>query len=93
VEETSGSDDADIFRFVLAGGAVDVSVTLWVLTIAGLAARGAVMEQAAAWGVAVHALAGKALTLRYKGPGLLAREIAGEMPGILNTLEAKAGRG
>jgi len=61
--------------------------------IAGLAARGAVMEQAAAWGVAVHALAGKALTLRYKGPGLLAREIAGEMPGILNTLEAKAGRG
>ena len=62
---------------VLAGG------------IAGFAARGAILEQAAVWGVAVHSLAGLALTHRYGGPGLLAREIAGEMPNIINSLGTK----
>jgi tellurite resistance protein TerC len=39
VEETSGGDDADICRDArTAGGAVDVSPTLWVLTVVGLAA-------------------------------------------------------
>src|SRR3954469_5704778 len=38
VEETSGSDDADSLPLRTAGGAVEVSMTLWVLTIAGLAA-------------------------------------------------------
>jgi len=54
--------------------------------ISGLAARGAALEQAAVWGVAIHALAGEVLTRRYGGPGLLAREIASELPAILNAI-------
>jgi ADP-dependent NAD(P)H-hydrate dehydratase len=51
--------------------------------IAGLAARGATLEQAAAWGVAVHALAGEQLALRVGTLGYLAREIAAEIPALL----------
>ncbi|UXY17040.1 NAD(P)H-hydrate dehydratase [Chitiniphilus purpureus] len=48
--------------------------------IAGLAARGATLEQAAAWGVAMHAQAGEALAARIGPLGYLAREIADEIP-------------
>ncbi|CAN7478930.1 NAD(P)H-hydrate dehydratase [Pseudoduganella sp. LjRoot289] len=54
--------------------------------IAGLAARGAVLEQAAAWGVALHAAAGEQLALRYGVLGYLAREISAEVPALLRTL-------
>lgn len=54
--------------------------------IAGLAARGAGLEQAAAWGVALHAAAGEQLTIRYGVLGYLAREIAAEVPALLRTL-------
>lgn len=54
--------------------------------IVGLAARGAPLEQAAAWGVALHAAAGEQLTLRFGVLGYLAREIAAEVPALLRTL-------
>ncbi|TJZ73801.1 NAD(P)H-hydrate dehydratase [Chitiniphilus eburneus] len=48
--------------------------------IVGLIARGASLEQAAAWGVALHARAGEALASRLGPLGYLAREIADEIP-------------
>ena len=56
--------------------------------IAGLAARGAALEQAAAWGVALHAMAGEQLSLRHGPLGYLAREISGEVPALLRALAA-----
>ncbi len=54
--------------------------------IAGLAARGATLAQAAAWGVALHASAGEQLSIRYGVLGYLAREISAEIPALLRTL-------
>ncbi|GAB2876531.1 NAD(P)H-hydrate dehydratase [Pseudoduganella ginsengisoli] len=54
--------------------------------IAGLAARGASLEQAAAWGVALHAAAGDQLAMRFGTLGYLAREIPAEIPALLRTL-------
>jgi ADP-dependent NAD(P)H-hydrate dehydratase len=51
--------------------------------IAGLAARGAPLAQAAAWGVALHARAGRALAERLGPIGYLAGEIPGEIPALL----------
>ena len=56
--------------------------------VAGLAARGAPLEQAAAWGVALHALAGEQLALRHGPLGYLAREIDAEIPALLRLLAA-----
>jgi hydroxyethylthiazole kinase-like uncharacterized protein yjeF len=52
--------------------------------IGGLAARGASPEQAAVWGVALHALAGARLARRIGTLGFLAREIAGEIPPLMD---------
>lgn len=55
-------------------------------TITGLLARGADPIHAALWGVHLHAEAGERLA-RSKGPlGYLARELSGEVPGILSDL-------
>ena len=54
--------------------------------MAGLAARGAPLEQAAAWGVVLHALAGKRLAERHGRLGFLAREIPGEIPWVMHGL-------
>jgi ADP-dependent NAD(P)H-hydrate dehydratase len=54
--------------------------------IAGLAARGASPEQAAAWGVALHARAGETLARRIGRVGYLARELAGEVPALMTGL-------
>jgi hydroxyethylthiazole kinase-like uncharacterized protein yjeF len=54
--------------------------------IAGLAARGATPEQAAVWGVALHAMAGDQLALRFGLLGYLARDIGAEIPALLRTL-------
>ena len=51
--------------------------------IAGLAARGASLAQAACWGVALHALAGEQLARRFGILGYLAREIADEIPALM----------
>jgi ADP-dependent NAD(P)H-hydrate dehydratase len=54
--------------------------------IAGLAARGASLEQACAWGVALHARAGDRLAERFGPLGYLAREIADEIPRVMHAL-------
>lgn len=51
--------------------------------IAGLAARGADLAQAAAWGVVLHAQAGERLAERMGRLGYLARELADEVPALL----------
>lgn len=51
--------------------------------IAGLAARGAPLAQAACWGVALHAQAGERLAARLGPLGYLARELPGEIPALL----------
>jgi ADP-dependent NAD(P)H-hydrate dehydratase len=56
--------------------------------IAGLLARGATLEQAAAWGVVLHGAAGEQLALRCGPLGYLAREIAAEVPALLRVLAA-----
>ncbi|MCD9032567.1 NAD(P)H-hydrate dehydratase [Luteimonas sp. Y-2-2-4F] len=54
--------------------------------IAGLAARGAGAEQAACWGVYLHARAGARLSRRLGLVGFLAREIGDEIPALMRTL-------
>jgi ADP-dependent NAD(P)H-hydrate dehydratase len=51
--------------------------------IAGLAARGAELAQAACWGVALHARAGERLAERHGMLGYLARELADQIPALL----------
>src|SRR5437016_6195878 len=60
--------------------------------IAGFAARGATIEQASAWGVALHAHAGSALATRVGTLGYLARDLAGEVPTIMQALMRKPRR-
>jgi hydroxyethylthiazole kinase-like uncharacterized protein yjeF len=54
--------------------------------IAGLCARGADPLQAAVWGVYLHARAGDALADRRGRDGLLARDLATEIPALLADL-------
>jgi ADP-dependent NAD(P)H-hydrate dehydratase len=54
--------------------------------IVGLAARGASLEQAGAWGVALHALAGERLAARSGPLGFLIRDLAAEVPALLHML-------
>jgi hydroxyethylthiazole kinase-like uncharacterized protein yjeF len=54
--------------------------------IVGLLARGAPPEQAAAWGVSLHARAGERLAARLGPLGYLARELAGEVPRLMAEL-------
>jgi hydroxyethylthiazole kinase-like uncharacterized protein yjeF len=63
------------------GGSGDVLAGL----IGGLLARGANAPTAAAWGVWAHGQAGRALAQRVAPIGFLAREILGEIPGLLYT--------
>jgi hydroxyethylthiazole kinase-like uncharacterized protein yjeF len=56
--------------------------------VAGLIARGAPLEQAAAWGVALHARAGDRLAQRVGPFGYLARELPGEVPPLMAMLQA-----
>lgn len=51
--------------------------------IAGLAARGAGLAQAAGWGVVLHAQAGDRLAARLGRLGYLARELVDEVPALL----------
>jgi len=57
--------------------------------IAGLAARGAPLDQAVCWGVALHARAGEVLAQRMGTLGYLAREISQEIPALLEHLAGK----
>jgi hydroxyethylthiazole kinase-like uncharacterized protein yjeF len=54
--------------------------------IAGLAARGATPEQSAVWGVALHSRAGEQLARRSGSVGYLARELAAQLPALMDAL-------
>jgi ADP-dependent NAD(P)H-hydrate dehydratase len=54
--------------------------------IAGFVARGATLDQGAAWGVVVHARAGVRLARRLGGLGYLAGELPTEVPALLDHL-------
>jgi ADP-dependent NAD(P)H-hydrate dehydratase len=54
--------------------------------VAGLLARGAEPAQAAVWGAWLHATAGDRLAERVGSVGYLARELPGELPGLLTDL-------
>ena len=54
--------------------------------IVGLASRGASLEQAGVWGVALHARAGVSLEQRIGPLGFLAREISTEVPRLMREL-------
>ena len=54
--------------------------------IVGLAARGATLEQASAWGVALHARAGDRLADRSGPLGYLTRDLAAEVPSLMHAL-------
>ena len=54
--------------------------------VVALAARGASVEQACAWSVVLHALAGQRLRERCGALGFLARELPAEVPGLLQSL-------
>lgn len=56
--------------------------------IAGLAARGAPVEQAAVWGVALHARAGDQLANNSGPLGYLARDLSAELPALMAALTA-----
>ncbi|MCE3263520.1 MAG: NAD(P)H-hydrate dehydratase [Pseudoduganella sp.] len=71
-----------------AGLAISGSGDVLAGIIAGLLARGATLEQAAAWGVVLHGAAGEQLALRCGPLGYLAREIAAEVPALLRVLAA-----
>ena len=58
---------------------------------AGLAARGASLEQAAVWAVVLHARAGDALSRRVGPLGYLASELPGEIPALMHRLAGGAG--
>lgn len=53
---------------------------------AGFVARGAGLTQAACWGAAVHAAAGRRASARVGRLGFLARELGAEVPGVLQEL-------
>jgi ADP-dependent NAD(P)H-hydrate dehydratase len=54
--------------------------------VAGLMARGAPVEQALVWGVALHARAAERLAARIGPLGFLARELSAEVPSLMATL-------
>ena len=59
--------------------------------IVGLAARGAPLEQAGAWGVALHARAGDRLAERTGPLGFLTRDLAAEVPSLMHALHDQDG--
>lgn len=60
--------------------------------IAGLAARGAPLLEAAAWGVYLHGCAGDVLARKVGPLGFLARELLAEVPRLMAQLAGPGGR-
>lgn len=75
-------------RWVHEGGTVGLAMSgsgdTLAGIIAGLAARGAELAQACAWGVVLHGCAGERLASRNGPLGYLARELANEIPLLMN---------
>jgi len=80
--------DGDCWRHVSSQAGLGTSGSGDVLAglIVGLAARGASLAQAAVWGVALHARAGRALAERIGPIGYLAGELPAEIPVLLAKL-------
>ncbi len=80
--------DGDCWRHVSSEAGLGTSGSGDVLAgiIVGLAARGASLAQAAVWGVALHARAGRALAERIGAIGYLAGELPAEIPTLLDKL-------
>lgn len=78
--------DGRLARYAGGGAGLGVSGSGDVLAgvIAGLLARGADPFKAAAWGVYLHGEAGRRLSERVGALGFLAREIATEIPRLLD---------
>ena len=83
--------DAGQPGLAIAGLGVSGSGDVLAGLIAGLAAQGAPLEQAAAWGVVLHALAGARLARKMGPMGYLAREIAGEIPAVMRQMQPRGG--
>ena len=88
------SPDGRVWRHEGGNAGLGVSGSGDVLAglITGLVARGAALEQAAAWAVRLHARAGERLAGRLGVLGYLAREIAIEVPAIMAALSAGPSR-
>lgn len=89
--ETLVSDGKEIYRNRAGNPGLGTSGSGDVLSgiIAGLAARGAAPLQAAVWGVHLHARAGDALAKRLGPLGYLARELATEIPALLQRYQRR----
>jgi ADP-dependent NAD(P)H-hydrate dehydratase len=89
-ETVIAAPDGAAFRYTRGGAGLGTSGSGDVLAgiVAGLLARGADPLRAAAWGVFLHGEAGNALALRHGAVGLLAREIAAEVPRILHRTQS-----
>ena len=80
--------DGDCWRHVGSQPGLGTSGSGDVLAgiIVGLMARGVPLAQAAVWGIALHAHAGRALAERLGPIGYLARELPAEIPILLDKL-------
>jgi hydroxyethylthiazole kinase-like uncharacterized protein yjeF len=78
-------------RSTIPGLAISGSGDVLAGILAGLVARGATPLQAAIWAVYLHAQAGVRLSKRIGTLGLLARELPGEIPGLMRDLTPHAG--
>jgi hydroxyethylthiazole kinase-like uncharacterized protein yjeF len=89
-ETVIATPDGAGFRYTRAGAGLGTSGSGDVLggIVTGLLARGADPLRAAAWGVFLHGEAGNALALRHGLVGLLARELAAEVPRILHRTQS-----
>jgi hydroxyethylthiazole kinase-like uncharacterized protein yjeF len=79
------------FRYSAGGVGLATSGSGDVLAgvILGLLARGATLDQAAVWGVHLHGAAGNRLKQKMGPIGFLARELADEIPSLMNGLSAR----
>ncbi len=94
-ETIIAAPDGSMLRYTGGGVGLATSGSGDVLggIVAGLLARGADPLRAAAWGVFLHGEAGNVLAERYGDVGFLARELPGEVPGILRRVSAAEGEG
>jgi hydroxyethylthiazole kinase-like uncharacterized protein yjeF len=81
----------EVFRYAEGdvGLATSGSGDILAGAIVGFLARGATLDQAAVWAVYLHGAAGNRLKRRIGPIGFLARELADEIPPLLNALEGK----
>ena len=90
-ETLIASPYGEVFRYaegdvgLATSGSGDVLADI----VVGLLARGATLDQAAAWAVYLHGEAGNRLARRVGPIGFLARELCDEIPPIMNALSRK----